>query len=361
MQSNEGGSGGNLKVGIVGCGTIAAAHIPYIRGSGGELVGVADMSLRQASELADRFDVQRVYRGLSDLLECEQPDVLHVLTPPHTHARLAVEALERGIHTLIEKPMAIDGAECDLIAAAAERGQALVCADHNRLFDPPMLKARQLLADGALGNLVAVESYQAGAASERDWLATLSGGGLGDLIPHPLYLQLAFLGEVRDLHAVAFDVAGDGSPRELRVFMQGDRCSGFLTISMNASPGLNTLKLCGSKMTVEVNLNNMTIVRRRDYDVPKVIGKSLPNLDESYQLLSQMTVNVANFVRGKIRYYPGMGELISRFYDAVRGGRQAPVSMEEGAAVVRVTERIWRQAAIAPEQSGGIASSVTGE
>jgi hypothetical protein len=113
---------------------------------------------------------------------------------------------------------------------------------------------------------------------------------------------------------------------------------------------MNTLKLCGSKMTVEVNLNNMTIVRRRDYKVPKIIAKPLPNLDESWQLLTQTTRNTVDFVRGKIRFYPGMGELIRRFYDSIRNGTPPPVSEEDAAAVVAVTNRIW--AAVGASQAG---------
>ncbi len=330
-----------LKVGVVGCGTIAATHLPYIRKAGGEVVGIADLSLEQANDLADRFAVQRIYRDLASLIEHESPDVIHVLTPPHTHARVAIEALEAGIHTLVEKPLTLDPAEADEIAAAAERGSALVTVDHNRLFDPPMLEARHLYETGQLGDLVAVESFQAGVASDRDWLATLSGGGLGDLIPHPLYLQLAFLGPVESLDAFAFGHDEQGVPRELRVLMRAPERSGMLTISMNAAPPLNTLKLCGTRMTVEVNLNNMTLVRRREYDVPKIIGKSLPNLDESRQLVSSVARNTANFISGKVRYYPGMGELIRRFYDAIRQGTPPPVSIEEGVDVVRVTSRIW--------------------
>jgi hypothetical protein len=101
-------------------------------------------------------------------------------------------------------------------------------------------------------------------------------------------------------------------------------------------------------MTVEVNLNNMTIVRRREYDVPKVIGKSLPNIDESYQLMSQLVLNTVNFVRGRIRYYPGMKTLIARFYDAIRSGGAPPVGIAEGGDVVRVTQRIW--AALAEDE-----------
>jgi predicted dehydrogenase len=330
-----------LRVGVIGCGKIAETHLPYVRKAGGDLVGLADVSLVQANDLADRFAVQRVYRTARELLDAEKPEVVHVLTPPHTHAAVAVEALERGIHVLVEKPMATDSAEAEVMVRAAQSSGAMLTVDHNRLFDPAMLEARRLADEGALGEIVAVESYQAGLASERAWLDHLPGRGLGDLLPHPLYLQLAFLGPVRSLQARSFRLEGGPGGEELRVLMDGDGRTGMLTISTNASPALNTLKLYGTRMTVEVNLNNMTIVKRRDYDVPKIIAKPLPNLDEAWQLVRQTARNTIDFIRGKTRYYPGMGNLIARFYDAVRNGGAAPVDPVHGAEVVRVTEDIW--------------------
>ncbi len=334
-----------LRVGVVGSGVIAETHVPYIRKVGGEIVGLADVSLTRATDFADRFNVQRVYRSLGDLLRAEHPDVIHILTPPQTHAALAIEALERKVHVLVEKPMALEAPDAGAMVAAAERNGVLLTIDHNRLFDPPMLIARRLYTTGALGDLVAVESYQAGVAGDRPWLCTLPGGGISDLIPHPLYLQLAFTGPVTSLQAQAYGTARGGAFEELRVLMRGQNCTGILTISTRARPQLNTLKLYGTRMTVEVNLNNMTIVRRREYDVPKVIGKPLPNLDEAWQLLVQTAANTWGFVRGKVRYYPGMGGLIGRFYDAIRRGGVAPVTPAEGAEVVRVTSDIWASVA----------------
>lgn len=333
-----------LRVGIVGCGTIAAAHLPYIRKAGGVVVGAADPYLKNVCELADQHSIQRTYDNPIDLFDVEKPDVVHVLTPPHTHADVAIAALERGIHALVEKPLALDPADARRMAAAAAASGAVLTADHNRLFDPPMLVARQLVESGELGDLVAIESYQAGAASDRPWLSKLAGGGIGDLVPHPLYLQLAFLGPIRRLEADAFARDGGEGVDELRVLMQGDRRSGMLTISTGANPGLNTLKLCGTKMTVEVNLNNMTLVRRRDYDLPKIIAKPMPNLDESSQLLRQTWSNTVAFLRGTIRYYPGMGTLIERFYDSLRNGQEPPVSTQQAVDVVEVTEQIWESA-----------------
>jgi predicted dehydrogenase len=332
----------SLRVGVVGGGVIAATHIPYIRKAGGILVGVADLSSVRANDIADRFALRNIYRSVGDMIAAERPDVVHVLTPPHTHAEVAVAALERGVHVLVEKPMANTSAEVEWMLDAAHRGGALLTVDHNRLFDPVMLEARRLVAEGVLGEIVGVESFQAGTASERPWLDRLPGGGIGDLVPHPLYLQLAFLGRVRELRVLAASGA-EGRLDEVRVLMQGEEgISGVLTISTRARPQLNTLKLYGTQMTIEVNLNNMTLVRRRDYAAPKVIAKSLPNLDEAWNLTRQTIVNAVRFVRGRVRYYPGMGTLIQRFYAAIHCGGSAPVSVAEGAEVVRVTEEIWR-------------------
>ncbi len=330
-----------LRVGIVGCGTIAATHVPYVRQSGGLIVGAADASMLRANELADRFAIQAVYSSVGDLIEAEKPDVVHVLTPPHTHAPVAVEALERGVHVLVEKPMALEPADARAMRAAAQRSRALLTVDHNRLFDPVMRSAAALVDSGALGDLVAVESYQAGTASERSWLDQLRGGGIGDLLPHPLYLMLAFVGDVEELYAILFGGESEGREEELRVLLRGSACSGTLTISARAKPELNTLRLCGTRMTVEIDLNNMTLLKRRNYAVPKPLAKTLPNLDAALHLSGQTVKNVVNFVRGKVRYYPGMGELIRRFYAAVREGGVVPVSADAGAQVVEVSERIW--------------------
>ncbi len=332
-----------LKVGIVGCGVIAETHLGYIRKAGAQLVGVVDLSAARANEFADKYGIQRAYTSVESLLEVERPDAVHILTPPHTHADAAVAALERGVHTLVEKPLATEMVDVERMRKAAAAGGAILTVDHNRLFDPPMLEARRVFAEGELGDIVAVESFQAGEASRRAWLSRLPGGGLGDLIPHPLYLQLAFTGPVGALEAYALERRGSNEPEELRVMMRGEHCTGSLTISMNASPPLNTLKLYGTKMTVEVNLNNMTIVKRREFNLPKVVAKPMPNLDESRQLISQTVTSTLNFLTGKVRYYPGMGELIRRFYAAIRGEGEAPVSVVDAAEVVRVTTAIWER------------------
>src|SRR5207253_11407446 len=199
----------------------------------------------------------RVYRDVQQMLDVERPDAVHVLTPPHTHARVAAMSLERGIPTLVEKPLALTSADVEIMSAAARRGSTFFTAGHNRLFDPPMLIARRLWESGELGELVAIESYQAGVASERGWLGELAGGGIGALVPHPLYLQLYFLGAVERLAALAFSPKGGGRTGELRVLMQGQGRTGSLTTSMHASPIMNTINRCASRTTAEGHLTTV--------------------------------------------------------------------------------------------------------
>jgi predicted dehydrogenase len=99
-------------------------------------------------------------------------------------------------------------------------------------------------------------------------------------------------------------------------------------------------------MSAEINLNNMTLITRRDRQVPKLVGKVLPNLDEAAQLVSATVSNTIEFVRGRQRFYPGMARHFSALYRALLDGKPPPVNAEEAREVVWLVEEIWRHAGI---------------
>jgi predicted dehydrogenase len=290
-----------------------------------------------------------------------RPDAVHVLTPPATHAELAITALEAGAHVLVEKPMALDRAEADAMVSAAKRCGRALAVDHNRWFDPVVQRARGLLAAGTLGELVGVDVVQGAAVEEaqafaagtrRHWSADLPGGVMHNLAPHPAYLLRNFVGPLSEVHACS--VSRGGALHELRAVVAGERCLGTMTVSLRGRPLTNTVRLVGSLATVEVNLNNMTLVLRRDRRVPKLVGKVLPNLEEAAQLLAATVRNGVAFATGRQRYFPGMGILIERFYQHVAAGAPPPTTGEEGADVVALLDALWRHAA-APEPRRALA------
>src|SRR5438093_8873005 len=107
---------GNVKVATVGCGGVAQLrHIPsFLKlGSRISLVALCDVNLGRAGEAARKFGNPNIYPDLSSLISKERPDIVDICTPPESHLELAIAAMERGCHVLIEKPMALKSSDCE--------------------------------------------------------------------------------------------------------------------------------------------------------------------------------------------------------------------------------------------------------
>jgi predicted dehydrogenase len=341
------------RVALIGCGRIAQVHAGYLRQVPQvELVGACDVRRESREAFSARWQLP-TYADSDELLAAAEPHAVHVLTPPATHASVALQLLDAGVHVLVEKPMALTVAEADAMLAAAARAGRYLTVDHNRWFDPVVQDARQLLESGRLGTLLGVDVFQGAAAGEVEtppgqdahWKTFLPGGVLYDLAPHPAYLLRGFVGAVERLQVVT-RTDERGGLRELRAVVEGARALGSLTISLETRPFTNRVTLFGTEMTAEANLNNMTLIVRRTRRVPKLIGKVLPNIDEAMQLLRATVVNGIEFVRGRQRYYPGMGIHFRALYQALADGKPPPVRAEEGRDGVALLQQMWEQAGV---------------
>src|SRR6185436_19823476 len=142
-----------LKWAILGCGNIAEntfapclLHSPLC-----ELVAVARRDGARARAFAERFGGPAWHTDEAELLAREDVDAVVIATPPHVHCAQTVAAARRGKHVLVEKPMALDPAECrTMIAACREAGVRLGVAYRRRLF-PQVARVRQMLDEGAIG------------------------------------------------------------------------------------------------------------------------------------------------------------------------------------------------------------------
>ena len=151
---------GELRVAIVGCGQIADGHVSEIQKiAGAEVVAVCDLERLMAEQLAVRYGVAAHYDDFAEMLRREQPDVVHIATPPASHLPLALQALAAGCHLLVEKPFALDYADAVRRVAAAAQAKRQLPISHPYHFDPPAEELRQLVAAGTLGDLVHLESW----------------------------------------------------------------------------------------------------------------------------------------------------------------------------------------------------------
>ncbi|WJV17602.1 Gfo/Idh/MocA family oxidoreductase [Rossellomorea marisflavi] len=195
-----------LKIGVIGCGSIAKhRHIPeYMANEHAEIVAVCDVVKDRAEEMADQIGA-KAYTDYKDLLKDESIEAVSVCTPNALHAPISVDALKAGKHVLCEKPMATSTEEAEaMIVAANEAGRKLMIG-HNQRFVPSHQKAKELISKGEAGKIYSFRTAF-GHGGPEGW--SVDGkdswffkkeeafiGAMGDLGVHKTDLMRYILGE----------------------------------------------------------------------------------------------------------------------------------------------------------------------
>src|SRR4030043_773229 len=103
-----------MKVGFVGCGLNSDYHINFAKDYPGiEIVGVVDKDFEKAKQCAAKYGIKKIFSTIKELVDEDKPDVIHIITPPHTHFSLAKEAIQYKCNVLVEKPMALNAQEAN--------------------------------------------------------------------------------------------------------------------------------------------------------------------------------------------------------------------------------------------------------
>src|SRR5437879_12138176 len=142
-----------VRLAIVGCGNISQLNAPgYLRHPRCEVVALCDTEPQRAERLPREWGITpRVYSHLKQVLEGSAVDAVELLTPTWMHADQIVAALAAGKHVSCQKPLAISIAEADRIADTVARARTTFRVTENFLYYPPIVKAKELLDAGAIG------------------------------------------------------------------------------------------------------------------------------------------------------------------------------------------------------------------
>ena len=341
-----------LRVGIVGCGRVAVAqwgHIPALKKiSNVKLVAICDVNESLAKKASENFHIARYYGDLSEMLKGEKLDIVHICTPPKTHAALSITAMKSGCNVLVEKPMSVSTEESDeMIRASKENGMKL-CIVHNNLFTPMLMRARSIVNEGIIGDLTGIDfrdawpKDSAGFIDKGHWYHKLPCGVFGEMLPHPIYIEIAFLGKLEPVSVYAKKLSSYEwvLADELRIILEGERGIGAITASCNWPKGGKdeaTVDIFGTKSNLHADLYAAVLTK---YGVggESRTARVLDNLRQNYQQLTCISSAAFNSMLG--RHHTGHHNLIERFAEAVRNDTVPPVSGEEGREVIRVLEKI---------------------
>ena len=341
----------NLRVGLIGAGYISEFHARAIqRVPNARIVGIADLVNSRAAALAARFTIPKVFPTMEAMMD-EGVDVIHILTPPATHAALAIAALKNGCHVLVEKPLAMNAEEVDRISAAAAIGKKSVCVNHSMLYDRFVSKALNIVRSGAIGVPLTFDYFR---SSEYP---PYRGGPLPihyqdggypflDQGVHALYLAESFLGAIEDVKAFYGTHGGDSNLLfdEWRVAAQCQRGMANIQISWNVRPLQNWFVVQGTKGVVRANLFAMWVTHTPQLPLPKAPARALQAMTEGLSICAQVPANVARFAAKKIVQYDGLHSLVAAFYSALQSGAAMPVPPEQARSTVYWTNRVSQQA-----------------
>ena len=181
-----------IRVGIVGLGYWGpnlARNFANVPGS--QLSALCDLSPERLAHVSAQFPNAYATRDPEEVLSSRVIDATVIATPTSTHYHLARKALEHGLHTFVEKPLATSSEECeDLIGLADDMGVVLFVG-HVFLYSAPVIKLRELIATGELGNISYISSVRLNLGPIRHDV-----NALWDLAPHDISIVLELMGRL---------------------------------------------------------------------------------------------------------------------------------------------------------------------
>ena len=196
-----------IKVGIIGCGLIGQKRAKLLKGA--ELVACSDQDRSKANLLAQSISNCAVETNWQDLIARSDIQAVIIATPHAALAEISLAAVKAGKHILVEKPAARNVNELKPVYEAAQKSGVLVRIGFNHRYHRAFRKAKILVEEGALGDLMFIRArYGHGGriGYDREWRAdpVLSGGGeLLDQGVHLIDLARWFLGDFTEIDGYA--------------------------------------------------------------------------------------------------------------------------------------------------------------
>jgi predicted dehydrogenase len=240
-----------IKVGFIGAGDIAYLHGEgVIQAAGAELTGIWNRTPAKAEEKADLFNC-RVFESPEKLIQAV--DVVYILTNMETHHAYAKQAIDAGKHVLVEKPTAVTISEIQDLREAARKKSVQVAPVHNYIYEPSILRAKEMINSGKLGDIVSL--YVLYNIHHPEEVAGRYPGVIRQILTHHAYCSLYLVGEP-ELVSCMKSTVNDGSVPQENIAMvtmkmknqaMSHLCASFASDDHAGDPWTFMIKIIGTK------------------------------------------------------------------------------------------------------------------
>ncbi|WP_372593649.1 Gfo/Idh/MocA family protein [Actinotalea sp.] len=303
-----------------------------------DLVAVCDLDEAKAAKVVGPRSTVEVMTSTEALLARDDVDAVAIATPASTHAAIAMAALRAGKHVVVEKPIADNSADAQaMVDLADERGLVLM-VDHTFCYTPPVLKIRELVADGSLGDVLFIDSVRINLG-----LVQPDVDVFWDLAPHDLsILDFVLPGGLEPVGIAAQGADPIGA---------GQTCVGYLTLPLASgaiahvhvnwlSPTkIRQMVVGGSKQTVVWD-DLQPQQRLTVYDRGVELGAEQPD-----KATTNISYRLGDAWAPALPEREALGAMVAEFAGAIREGRAPRTDGRAGLRVLKVLEAASRSLA----------------
>ena len=194
-----------LNYALIGCGRISPNHIAAALDNDLNIIALCDLDIAKANKLKEDFkldDSVKIYQDYHLMIEQEKLDLIAIATESGYHAKIALDCIQKNIHLIIEKPIALSLSDVDEIISLSSKHQVIVSACHQNRFNQAIQYARKTLEEGQFGRLFygtahvrwnRGEDYYIQAPWRGTW--ALDGGALMNQCIHNIDLLRWMMGD----------------------------------------------------------------------------------------------------------------------------------------------------------------------
>ncbi len=268
-----------INWGIIGCGDVAEIKSgpAFQKAKDSALLAVMRRNTAKAKDFASRHKVPLWYDTIEGILSNNQINAVYIASPPNTHLKYALKALDAGKYVYLEKPMTLTAQEAIILQKKVSDVRKLTVAHYRREL-PAFKEVKNLINSGAIGTIRFADiqilqplKSDVIATTENQWRLdpSISGGGyFHDLAPHQLDLMHHYFGEIDSYNGDAINQSGHYQTEDMVsgfiAFKNGVRFRGVWNFNCAAPDKKDSCKIYGSRGSLEFSFFGDQIILKNE-------------------------------------------------------------------------------------------------